>query len=156
MPWTHSKSLKMKGTNPSMVGPNYPSKRPSRRGTLSSFAINFVGLHRHFKNTLQVLRCFTLANVFSSFDVIRWDVIISHFASNKILKSERRNLVNIRRRIIRWVVYNQLFEWRFLFVMYCPDDVISVNVPPGHQRDRKMSESSISVCKTLLLSLKVI
>ena len=28
-----------------------------------------------------------------------------------------------------------------------------VNVPPGHQRDWKMPENSISVCKTLLLSL---
>ena len=31
--------------------------------------------------------------------------------------------------------------------------IISVNVPPGHQRDRQISENSISVCKTLLLSL---
>ena len=31
--------------------------------------------------------------------------------------------------------------------------VISVNVPPGHQRDGKKSENSISVCKTTLLSL---
>ena len=29
----------------------------------------------------------------------------------------------------------------------------SVNVPPGHQGDRKKSESSICVWKTLLLSL---
>ena len=48
--------MEMKGTNrSSTVGPNSPSKRSSRRGTLSSFAVNFAGLHRHFKNTLQVL-----------------------------------------------------------------------------------------------------
>ena len=32
----------------------------------------------------------------------------------------RENLANIRRPIIHWVVYNQLFGWRFLFVGYCP------------------------------------
>ena len=31
--------------------------------------------------------------------------------------------------------------------------ICSVDVPPGHQRDGKKSENSISVCKTLLLSL---
>ena len=31
--------------------------------------------------------------------------------------------------------------------------ICSVDVPPGHQRERKKSENSISVCKTLLLSL---
>ena len=31
--------------------------------------------------------------------------------------------------------------------------VISVNVPLGQQRNRKMSENNISVCKTLFLSL---
>ena len=29
-------------------------------------------------------------------------------------------LVNIRRRIIGWVVYKQLYDWRSLFSGYCP------------------------------------
>ena len=39
---------------------------------------------------------------------------------NSIFLFEYRNLVNIKRWIICWVFYNQLFDWRFLFVRYCP------------------------------------
>ena len=39
---------------------------------------------------------------------------------NSIFLFEYRNLVNIKRWIISWVFYNQLFDWRFLFVRYCP------------------------------------
>ena len=38
-------------------------------------------------------------------------------------------------------------------VPFAHNVICSVDVPPGHQRDRKKSENSISVCKTLLLSL---
>ena len=51
--------------------------------------------------------------------------------------SEHRNPVNIRRRFQSAVC--RVMPWCLLHI------VISVNVPPGHQRDRKMSENSISV-----------
>ena len=54
--------------------------------------------------------------------VVMLNLTIFNFVSVKTVFSfsEHRNLVNIRRRIIRWVVYDQLFDWRFLFVGYCP------------------------------------
>ena len=33
--------------------------------------------------------------------------------------------------------------------------VISVNVQPGHQRDRKMSENSISLCKNFVALINI-
>ena len=57
-----------------------------------------------------------------------------------------------------WVIYIQLHDWRLISV--CPvlpwcllRIVISVDVLPGHQRNRKKSENSICVWKTLLLLL---
>ena len=88
--------------------------------------------------------------------VVMFNLTIFWVREKSVSFSEHRNLVNIRRRIIRWVVYNHLFYWRFLFVRCCPDAfctttrVTSVNMPPGHQRDRKMLENSISVCKTFV------
>ena len=38
-------------------------------------------------------------------------------------------------------------------VPFAHNVICSVDVPPGHQRDRKKSENIISVGKTLLLSL---
>ena len=41
----------------------------------------------------------------------------------------------------------RVLPWCLLHILVC------VNVPPGDQQDRKKAENSISVCKTLLLSL---
>ena len=53
--------------------------------------------------------------------VVMFNLAIFWVRQNSILSfSEHRNRVNIKRRIIRWVVYNQLFDWRFLIFGYCP------------------------------------
>ena len=67
-------------------------------------------------------------------------------------------LLILELQIIRWVVYNLSSSMTDAFccrvLLWCLLHIIrSVNVPPGHQRDRKKSENSISVFKTLLLSL---
>ena len=70
----------------------------------------------------------------------------------------RDNCISLYERIIRWVV-NDHALWRTLSVcrilLWCLLHImISVNVSPGHQRDRKkVRKNSISVCKTLLVSL---
>ena len=53
-----------------------------------------------------------------------------------------------------WAVYKQFYDWRLISVCrilpWCPLHIaISVNVPLGHQRDRKKSESSICFWKIL-------
>ena len=77
-----------------------------------------------------------------------------------LFRTQKSNLLILLGRIIRCVVYNQLMTDAFCLSRVLPwcllPVVISVNVPPSQQRAKKMSENSISVCKTLLLSLTLI
>ena len=67
---------------------------------------------------------------------------------NSTFLSEDRNLVNFGGRVIHWVVYNQLYDWRFLFAGYCPGAVL-----PGHQRDRKSKKIAFLFPKICCFSL---
>ena len=49
--------------------------------------------------------------------------------------------------LVRWVVYNQLYDRRFLFAGYCPCllHIVCVDVPRSDQRDRKKAENNINI-----------
>ena len=81
---------------------------------------------------------------------------------NSIFLFEHRILVNIKRWIICWVFYNRFFKLTYAFclsnsslVPFTNTVVIAVNVQPGHQRDRKMSENSISLCKNFVALINI-
>ena len=52
--------------------------------------------------------------------VVMFNLTIFWVSEKNISISKNRNLVNIKRRIIRCVAYNQLFYWRLMFVGYRP------------------------------------
>ena len=52
--------------------------------------------------------------------IVMFYLTIFWVRENSIFLFEHRNLVNIKRWILCWVFYNQLLDWRFLFVGYCP------------------------------------
>ena len=109
-------------------------------------------IDRHSLSTGQILK----SQLFSL--VVKFKLMSFWVRDNGISSvSEHRNLFYIR--ITNYSLSClQPALWRTLSVcrvlLWCLlHTIISVNVPPGQQRDRRKSENSISVCKTLLLSL---
>ena len=128
------------------------------------YKINSMYLKERLLISLNPQKFFLARTNAKSHGLFIW-VMFNSFGSVKTVFSfsEHRNLVNIRRRIIILVELSTISSLNYAFSLSLGTAlvcllhiVIYVNVSPGHQRDRKMSENSISVCKTLLLSLTLI
>ena len=130
-----------------VVSNKRPESDPSRRLGVE----RVLRIDRHSLSTGQILKS-QLFSLVAMFNLMSFWVRDNGISS----VSEHRNLFYIR--ITNYSLSClQLALWRMLSVcrvlLWCLlHTMISVK-RPGHQRDRKKSENSISVCKTLLLSL---
>ena len=89
-----------------------------------SLKYKFHVLKRKIADFFEPSKFFLATSSSKSHSFVIWIVMfyltIFWVRENSIFLFEQRNLVNIKRGIICWVFYNQLLDWRFLFVGYCP------------------------------------
>ena len=89
-----------------------------------SLKYKFHVLKRKIADFFEPSKFFLATSSSKSHSFVIWIVMfyltIFWVRENSIFLFEQRNLVNIKRWIICWVFYNQLLDWRFLFVGYCP------------------------------------